>query len=107
MLAKQPGAYQTQDTQVMFSPGPGLDPHPERRWRDRAPEEWEDQPVLSAWLEGEDVGASGSFYARYHEESGMLLYAEYGFITTVVRVDEADGQAPEIVREFKEGMVDE
>jgi len=107
MLAKQPDAYRHQDTQAMFSPGPGKLPHAKFQWKRRAPEEFEDYPVLMAWREGVTVHKSDRSYARFHEPSGMMLYAEYGFIATVVCVEEADGGAPEIVRKYKEGMVNE
>jgi hypothetical protein len=108
MLAAQPNAHRHQDGQALFSPGKGKQPHPEYRWPQRAPDGHEEMNLRAAWREGDSIGTdSGSTYGRLHEPSGMLLIAEYGFITTVVRVQEAESEATrEIVREHKEGLLD-
>jgi hypothetical protein len=107
MLAKQPNALRRQDTQAITSLAPALDPHAQRRWEDRAPDEFEDWPVQMAWRRADSIGSTGEgFYARYHEPSGMLIYAEWGFISTAIRVDEATGNAPDLVADYKEGMLD-
>lgn len=106
MLAKQPDAFRQQDGQALFSPGQDKRPHPEFRWRRRAPDELEDMNVRAAWREAEPVDWPGGSYARIHEPSGMLLIAEWGFITTVVRAQDAEKEATrEVVAEHKEGML--
>jgi hypothetical protein len=108
MAVTEPDAFRRQDTQVLASPARGLDPHVEDRWDERAPEEYADWPVEMVWREADHIGGDGGeSYCRYHEPSGMLLYAEYGFINTCVRVAEAENEAPEIVERYKEGMLDE
>lgn len=107
MLAKQPDAYRQQDGQALFSPSADRDPHPEWRWRRRAPDGLEDRHIRAAWREAEPVEWPGDDYARYHDESGMLLIAELGFIQTVVRVDDVQTDDElAAYREYKEGMLD-
>lgn len=109
MSAVPPGHdYRQQDGQVLWAPGPGRPPHPEYQWRRRAPEEWEDLSVRVAWREGDPIDWAGNTYARIHEPSGMLLIAEYGCIQTVIQTQDLEKESQrEIVREYKEGMVDD
>jgi len=108
MLAKQSDAFRQQDGQILFAPGEGKLPHPEWRWQKRAPEGLEDFNVRAAWREGRPVSWPGDGgYARLHEETGMLLVADYGCIVTVVRVGDAVSEPDdELVRQYKEGMLD-
>jgi hypothetical protein len=109
MSVTQPNAFRRQDGQVVTAPAPGLDSHPQYRWRQRAPAEYRDRNVRSVWREADPLDAhwSGETYGRIHEPSGMLLIAEWGFITTVVRVAEAESEATQdVVAQYKEGMLD-
>ena len=106
MLAKQPNAFRHQDAQAITSLAPGLNPHAQRRWKHRAPDEFEHWPVQMAWRRADPIGSTGEgSYARYHEPSGMLIYAEWGFISTAIRVDEATGNAPDVVADYKGGTL--
>jgi len=109
-LAKQPNAFREQDGQALFAPGPGRDPHPEYRWRRRAPREHRDRNIRAVWREAEPVETDweGTTYGRYHDETGMMLLAEFGFITTVVRVAEADRDTThDIIDDHREGSTDD
>lgn len=98
------GQFRAQDGHLTWSPGEGRDSHAQHRWRARAPAEFEDMDVRVAWREGVPVDfpqmESERSYARYHQESEMVLIAEFGFIETVVNLfDDAPEHATAAVLE--------
>jgi len=62
--------------------------HPQRQWDHRCPESWEEYSVRVAWREAvtpTTCSVDGDEKtARVHVETGLLLIARHGFITTVV-----------------------
>lgn len=89
-MSAQPNAYQDQDGQALFQPGPGKQPHPEWRFRTRGARHLS---VRWAWREGEPVPYAGPKYARLHRETDTLLISEYGFISTVVNAQEIEDES--------------
>lgn len=111
MAARQQGGgqFRDQDGHLLWSPGEGRDSHAQHRWRARAPDDHEEMDVRVAWREAVPVDfsqmESERSYARYHEESGMVLIAEFGFIVTVVNLfDDAPEHATTAVLEQIEAM---
>jgi len=98
--------YRQQDGQVLFAPGDGLDPHPQWRWDQRIGDsEW---TVRAAWRDGKPIDWPGESYARIHEETNTLLIAEWGCIQTVVDAGDLGRETTrDIIRDYKEGMLDE
>lgn len=80
------GAFKQQDGHIVR----GV--HPLSQWQARAPEDWDEETNLrSIWREARPVDfppAAGHAYARVHGPSGMVLIAEFGFVQTVVRLED-------------------
>lgn len=90
-MAANPGAWRTQDGVVLAKNKAEFDePHPQWRWRIRAPPEWKDLSVRVAWREATPVDpdvakrAADGGVARYHEPSGMVLVARWGVLRTIL-----------------------
>ncbi|SEO73165.1 hypothetical protein SAMN05216388_1017135 [Halorientalis persicus] len=84
----QPGAFREQDGQALQVDHPGHEPHIEWRWDERiGTSEW---TVRAAYRDGDVLDWPGAAYARYHEPTGTIIVAEWGFLQTVIRVDEAE-----------------
>jgi hypothetical protein len=100
------GEFRQQDAQVIQADHDGCDPHPEWRWRERVnDDEW---TVRAAWRDGEPVTWPGDGYARYHDDTGTMLIAEWGIIQTVIHVDDVERPATQdAIREFKEGLLED
>jgi hypothetical protein len=71
------GAYRQQDHQIVRRG------HAQDRWDERCPPGWEGYGVRAAWREAEPVWEAGGGYARLHQETGLVLIANYGFLETV------------------------
>lgn len=83
MAAQQNGAFRYQDGQVVAPARPDLEPHAQFQWDHRCPAGWEGYSVRIAWREAEDLGWLGrGKYGRRHEPSGMVLVAQWGFLST-------------------------
>lgn len=94
------GAYRRQDGHAVFTPAPGVEPHPQQRLPQRAPE-YSREDVRVLWGEAEPVDypdVDNEGYARYHAASDLLLIAEYGFIQTVIELTDRDENIQEYVR---------
>lgn len=84
-MAARRNAFVRQDGQVLAPARPDLQPHAQVQWDARAPDEWEGYSVRAAWREAEDRGQVGrGKYVRFHRESGMLLLAKWGFLTSAL-----------------------
>jgi len=101
--AATPGAFREQDGQATFRLRSGGGRHEtdgrsrvQKQWDRRAPEEWRGVPARWAWVVGDSVDGYGTdSYARYHEESGMLILAKWGFLYTAFPAEwdeTADGE---------------
>lgn len=83
----QPGAFRQQDGQCLAVDHPGHEPHAAWRWDERiGASEW---TVRAAYRDGEALDWPGAGYARNHEPTGTIIVAEWGFLQTVIHVDEA------------------
>jgi len=95
------GAYRRQDGHAVFTPAPGVEPHPQQRLPERAPPEYSREDVRVLWGEAEPVrypDVDNEGYARYHAGADLLLIAEYGFIQTVIELTDRDENIQEYVR---------
>lgn len=95
------GAYRHQDWQVVFSPRRGVDPHPERRLSERVHGEYSKEDVRVLWREAEPVdyeAAYGNAYARYHQQTDLLLIARFGCLSTLLELEKESERVQEHVR---------
>jgi hypothetical protein len=93
--------FRQQDGQVLFTPEQGYDPHPEWRFTQRVQDD--DWTVRAAWRDGDPIDWPGDTYARIHQQTGTLLIAEWGCITTVISLEDAERQSTrELVEDYAE-----
>ena len=95
------GAYRRQDGHAVFTPAPGVEPHPQQRLPERATPEYSREDVRVLWGEAEPVDypdVDNEGYARYHAASDLLLIAEVGFIQTVIELTGRAENIQECVR---------
>lgn len=78
-----------------------MQPHPQTRLSQRV-DDRSDEDVRVIWAEAQPVaysGAGAEAYARYHDDTDLVLIAEFGFIVTVLELDNEPDDVQQNVRQ--------
>ncbi|GGM63885.1 hypothetical protein J2752_000500 [Halarchaeum rubridurum] len=96
-MAASPNAYRQADAQAIV-------PHAEQRLRARAHPPYDEDNLRAIWREATPVDyppAENQTYARYHPGAGVVLLADYGFIRTVIDIQDR----PQTTRDYVHNQV--